>query len=160
MKHTDTELTDRDIISCDMLSQRDRRALVFHILYSADAFDYNTSLESIAENFAHGYDCVIKKEDEVFLIAQEVITRREELDQEILPLLENWKFERLSVATRLILRYALWEFLYTDTPAMIIINEAVELAQCFAEKDGYRFVNGILDEWRKRNKNQDTTEEV
>jgi len=142
---------DQDIISCDMLSQRDRRALVFHILYSADALDYNSSIEAIAENFAHGYNCVIEKTDEVFLVSQEVIGRRDELDKEILPLLENWKFDRLSVATRLILRYALWEFLYTDMPHTIIINEAVELAQCFAEKDGYRFVNGILDEWRKRN---------
>lgn len=142
---------DQERISCDMLSQRDRRALIFHILYSADALDYNSSVEAIVDNFAHGYNCVIEKNDEVFLVAHDVIERRDELDKEILPLLENWKFERLSVATRLILRYALWEFLYTKTPHTIIINEGVELAQCFAEKDGYRFVNGILDEWRKRN---------
>lgn len=139
-------------ISCDNLSQRDRRSLVFHLLYAADAFDYDISTEALIEKFAHGYDCVIDRNDQVFLMAQEVIEKREELDRQILPLLENWKFERLSVATRLILRYAIWELTSTDTSSIIVINEAVELAQCFAEKDAYRFVNGILDEWRKRNR--------
>ena len=138
-------------ISCDMLSQRDRRALIFHLLYAIDAFDYSVSLESIVENFAREYECAINPNDQVFLTTEAVIEQREMLDEQILPFLENWKFERLSVVTRLILRYALWEFTYTDTPHTIVINEAVELAQCFAEKDAYRFINGVLDEWRKHN---------
>ncbi len=119
-------------ISCDNLSQRDRRSLVFHLLYAADAFDYEISTEGIVEKFAHGYDCVIDRNDQVFHVAQQVIEHRDQLDKQILPLLENWKFDRLSVATRLILRYAIWEFTTTDTPSTVVINEAVELAQCFA----------------------------
>jgi len=38
-----------------------------------------------------------------------------------------------------------WELLFTDTPTSIIINEAIELAKDFAEKDAYKFVNGLLD---------------
>lgn len=150
---------EQEQLSCDTLNQRDRRSLIFHLLYAADAFDYSASLESIVENFAHEYGCVINKEDQVFMTAQAVIEKRDELDQQVLPLLENWKFERLSVATRLILRYAILEFLYTDTAHTIVINEAVELAQCFAEKDAYRFVNGVLDEWRKRNTPQEVEAE-
>jgi N utilization substance protein B len=145
-------------ISCDSLSQRDRRSLVFHLLYAADAFDYEISTEALVEKFAHGYDCIIDRNDQVFHVAQEVIENRDALDQQIFPLLENWKFDRLSVATRLILRYAVWELTKTDTPSVVVINEAVELAQCFAEKDAYRFVNGILDEWRKRNRPEEIIE--
>lgn len=144
-------IPEAGVISCDMLNQRDRRSLIFHLLYAADAFDYSSSLESIIETFAHNYDCVVLPEDQVFYTAKQVVEKRNDLDATIQPLLENWRFDRLSVATKLILRYALWEFTYTDTPHTVIINEAVELAQCFAEKDAYRFVNGILDEWRKRN---------
>jgi transcription antitermination protein NusB len=43
------------------------------------------------------------------------------------------------------LLFAVWEFKNTETDARIIINEAIELAKCFAEEDAYRFVNGILD---------------
>ena len=152
-----TELTS---ISCDTLSQRDRRALIFHLLYAMDAFDYQTSLDAIVENFAHEYECIINKDDVIFLTTQTIIDKRQQLDEAIFPLLENWKFERLSVSTRLILRYAMWELLYTDTTPNIVINEAVELAKCFAEKDAYKFINGILDEWRKRNRPESEKPEV
>jgi N utilization substance protein B len=39
----------------------------------------------------------------------------------------------------------------TDLDVPVVINEALELAKIFAEKDGYKFVNGVLDEWAKRN---------
>lgn len=144
-----------DVVSCDTLSQRDQRSLVFHLLYAMDSFDYDVSLESIIENFAHNYDCIVQRNDAVFEAAQAVIEKREELDKEIQPLLANWRFERLGVATRLILRYAFWELLNTDTDQVVIINEAVELTKCFAEDDAYKFVNGVLDEWRKK---QDSSE--
>ena len=144
--------TDFAPISCDTLSQRDRRALIFHLLYAADALDYQSSINAIVENFAHGYGCIIDTDDSIFTAAEGTIEQRQQLDDAILPLLENWKFDRLSVSTRLILRFGMWEFLFTDTPPNIVINEAVELAKCFAEKDAYKFINGILDEWRKRNK--------
>ena len=72
------------------------------------------------------------------------------LDEECKPLLSNWRFERLGMCTKLILRYALWELQTTDTNPTIVINEAIELAKCFAEKDAYKFVNGILDEALKK----------
>jgi N utilization substance protein B len=39
----------------------------------------------------------------------------------------------------------LWELLNTDTDPRIVMNEAIELAKCFAEDDAYRFINGLLD---------------
>ena len=64
----------------------------------------------------------------------------------IKPVLANRRIDRLGCVTLLILRMGLWELLYTKTPVNIVINEAVELAKSFAEKDSYRFVNGILDQ--------------
>jgi N utilization substance protein B len=63
-----------------------------------------------------------------------------------MPFLHNWRFDRIGCCTKLILRFAMWELFYTDTPDSIVINEAVELAKCFSEKDAYKFINGILDE--------------
>ena len=40
---------------------------------------------------------------------------------------------------------ALWELMETETPSTIVLNEAIELAKCFSEKDAYKFVNGVLD---------------
>lgn len=147
---------DKDTPS-DQLPLRDQRALVFHLLYAMDAFDYQTSLESIADNLSRGFNCSIKFTDKVFIQASHIITQRELLDQEILPLLDNWRFERLGVCTKLILRLALWELKNTSTEPTIIINEAIELAKCFAEQDAYKFINGVLDEWFKR---KNSSEEI
>lgn len=138
-------------VSSTQLTQRDQRALVFHLLYALEAFDYSTSLESIAENISREYGFIILGSDPVFLAAAGVSAETAFLDGEIQPLLANWRFERLSSTTRIIVRYALWEMLRLQTPASIVINEAVELAKCFAETNAYRFVNGILDEWARKN---------
>jgi transcription antitermination protein NusB len=137
-------------VSCNELGQREQRSLLFHLLYAADALDYSASLESIAENISREYGFVILSTDTIFTTASAVIAQRVDLEKEIEPLLANWRFDRLSVATKLIVRYAIWEMLHTETAPSIVINEAVELAKCFAENNAYRFINGVLDEWAKR----------
>lgn len=131
------------------LTQTEQRSLVFHLLYTADCFDYETSLESIVDNFARGYGIIIPVESDVYKKAAAVIQERNQLDQLIIPHIENWRFERLGVPTKLILRLALWELRNTEIDPAVIINEAVELAKCFAEKDAFKFVNGVLDNYVK-----------
>jgi N utilization substance protein B len=59
---------------------------------------------------------------------------------------EHWRIERLAVIDRLILRVAVWELRHeSDTPAPVVINEAIELARRFGTDNAVRFVNGVLD---------------
>jgi len=132
-------------ISYDDLSRRDVRSLVFHFLYAADAFNYEESLESIIDNFNRGFDLNVPLDGEIFNVVTMIINKRDELEKIYEPFLANWRSERISTCTKLILLFAIWELKYTETDARIIINEAIELAKCFAEEDAYRFVNGILD---------------
>jgi len=134
-----------ELISDNITARRKMRSLLFHILYAADAFDYETPALEIAINFNREYDTNINLEGEIIQAVNEIAQKRDELDEQIVPFLENWKFERIGRCTLLILRYAIWEILYTSTPHTIVINEAIELAKCFAEQDSYKFVNGILD---------------
>jgi transcription antitermination protein NusB len=63
---------------------------------------------------------------------------------------ENWRLERMNVLDRLILRLAVYEFLHEpETPARVIINEALELARTFSTDDSVRFINGVLDAVRR-----------
>ncbi len=132
-------------IAYNDLSRRDVRSLIFYLLYASEAFDYQESLSAIVDNFNRGFEVDIPVDSEVVKVAQAVIDERDVLDDQYKPLLSNWRFERVGVSTKLILRFATWELLHTDTDSRIIINEAVELAKRFAEKDAYKFVNGILD---------------
>jgi N utilization substance protein B len=61
----------------------------------------------------------------------------------------NWRLERVAAIDRAILRLGLYELRSTETPAKVIINEAVELAKKFSSDDAGGFVNGILDTYRK-----------
>jgi len=131
------------------LSRRDVRSLIFHLLYAADAFEYQESLQSIVDMFCDGYNIDIPRHSEVFSITNQIIAHRDKLDATCEPLLSNWRMDRISVCTKLILRYALWELYNTDTDQRIVINEAIELAKCFAEKDAHKFINGILDKAAK-----------
>ena len=74
----------------------------------------------------------------------------ESIDPMIVEAAENWRIERMNVLDRLILRLAIYEFLHEpETPARVIINEALELARTFSTDDSVRFINGILDAVRK-----------
>jgi transcription antitermination protein NusB len=127
------------------LSQRDKRSLVVHILYAYQAHDNDTSLNAIVESVTQGFDVQTSIDDDLYQAIKSIIECESELDEKLVPLLDNWRIERLGCCTHIILRYAIWELLHTDTPSTIIINEAVELSKCFTEKDAYKFVNGIVD---------------
>jgi N utilization substance protein B len=61
---------------------------------------------------------------------------------------ENWAISRLSSTDHNILRLAIYEILFMETPRVIVINEAVELAKRFGTADSPGFVNGVLDKLR------------
>lgn len=78
------------------------------------------------------------------------IQRVAEIDAQIAAHAKNWRLERMAVLDRLILRMAIYELIAEpETPAKVIINEALELARTFSADDAVPFVNGVLDGVRK-----------
>jgi len=74
-----------------------------------------------------------------------------EIDRLLRESIENWRLERLGAVDRSVLRMAVHEFLHEpDTPRIVIIDEAIELAKRFGGEESGQFVNGILDALRKR----------
>jgi N utilization substance protein B len=69
-----------------------------------------------------------------------------EIDGKIRSVIENWDFGRLEVVDRNILRVAVYEmFECSETPPIVAINEAIEIAKRLGTPDSPRFVNGVLD---------------
>ena len=150
-------LDERYDLVCTELTQTEQRSLVLHLLYVLYAFDYDMSVEAVADMFNRGFGIEIPRDSAVFLQTASISQDRELLDQMILPLIENWNLERLGVITRLILQLSLWELKNTSIDSAVIINEAIELAKCFAEKDSYKFINGVLDEYVKHHREKEET---
>jgi N utilization substance protein B len=58
---------------------------------------------------------------------------------------KNWRVSRMAAVDRNILRLACYELMRTDTPASVILDEAIELARRFGSDASPAFVNGVLD---------------
>ena len=75
---------------------------------------------------------------------------RDAIDVVIEKYAKNWSLARMSVIDRNVLRLAIYEMMYRDDiPAVVSINEAVDIAKYFNTRESGRFVNGILDRVRK-----------
>ena len=71
-----------------------------------------------------------------------------ELDEIIANHLENWTIDRLNYVDKMIIRFAVYEMKYTDTPFEVIINEAIELTKKYTNLDDDKaksFNNKLLD---------------
>ena len=120
------------------------RELALKALYQIDIRGGSTreELALMFENFQAG--------DSVRRFAAELVEgverERAELDSRVAEVLEHWSMGRLSRVDLNILRMALFELLrMADIPARVTIDEAIELAKTYGDKDSGRFVNGVLD---------------
>ncbi len=79
-----------------------------------------------------------------------VNAHRAELDAIIGSRTVGWRFDRLALLDRNILRLGVYELLYRDdVPAEVAMDEAVELAKRYGTEQAQSFINGILDRvWR------------
>lgn len=69
----------------------------------------------------------------------------EKIDERIKTRAEHWRIERMAIVDRNVLRLAVYEFLYEETPHTVVINEALEIARRFSTFEATQFINGILD---------------
>jgi len=67
------------------------------------------------------------------------------VDDRIRTRAEHWRIERMAIVDRNVLRLAVYEFLFEDTPHTVVINEALEIARRFSTFEATQFINGILD---------------
>jgi transcription antitermination protein NusB len=84
-------------------------------------------------------------------LAHDTVGRLETIDPLIAETADRWRPERMAILDRLILRMAVCELLRDrETPAPVVINEALELARTFSSEESVKFINGMLDAIRKK----------
>ena len=80
---------------------------------------------------------------EVFFGVNEHLAEIEQMMEECLV---GWNKNRISITSMAILRLGAFELLYKeDIPALVTINECVELSKKFDDEKTYTFVNGVLN---------------
>ena len=126
MKHTRSELREKIMI----------------ILYQIDFYK--------KENMEFEIKDVIKEQveienDFVNLIVFGVLEKQETLIELIEKHLKNWSFKRLGNTDQAILKLSVFELMYTSTPKVVVINEAIELAKKYSDEKVVPLINGVLD---------------
>jgi len=104
---------------------------------------YPSILQAIAEQEE------LKPDNPSLPFAEELIRNTiihlEEIEKRIAAHSDNWSLQRIISLDRNILRVAGYEMLFTDTPAGVIINEAIEIAKKYSSESSGKFINGVLD---------------
>ena len=124
------------------LTRSELREKIMTILYQINVYSSN--------KIEYDVDFIIKEVnpiDNEFVkdVVYGVVTKKEELDEIANKYLNKWTIDRLGNTDQSIIRMAIYELLYTDTPGIVVINEAVELAKSFSDDDVKNMINGILD---------------
>ena len=126
-----------------MKKRRKAREIALFTLYKFDVSEENLS-ECLNDILS-----MKRYDDEIINFAKRLIAtiekNRETIDRKIQQFSKNWKFERMAIIDRNILRIATSEILFMpDIPEKVSINEAVEIAKTYSSSDSYAFINGIL----------------
>ena len=131
------------------MSQRSRaREVALQVLYQDDL---NPKC-----NPAVGDDMINRRlgSPELVEFARELVAgvrrNRDQLDQAIEQVAENWSLDRMAATDRNVIRLGAFEILHTDTPDRVAVDEAVELAKRFGSAQSGPFINGILDQVMNR----------
>lgn len=74
-----------------------------------------------------------------------VITYENEIIEVANTYLDGWTIDRLGNTDQAILKLGIYELLYTDTPEVVCINEAVELAKLYSDDSVRKMINGVMD---------------
>ena len=59
--------------------------------------------------------------------------------------LNKWTMDRLNKVDQAILALGVYELLYTETPSVVAINEAIELSKKYSDEAVTKMINGVLD---------------
>ena len=128
-------------------SKRPIRKCICQVFLS---LEFGTNVET-ACRFAYTHD---REDTDVqlpaFLIdlVSGVQAKKEELDKQITQHLKvGWTIERLTLVERNLLRLGVFEITSFDTPQLVAVNEAIELAKDFSDQKSARFINGLLSQF-------------
>lgn len=118
------------------------RKQIMTILYQINVYETNKMNYNVEEVIN---DVLEIDNDFVKDIVYGVMTYKKEIDELANKYLNNWTIDRLGNTDQAIIRMGIYELKYSDTPDIVVINEAVELAKLYSDDKVKNMINGVLD---------------
>jgi N utilization substance protein B len=140
--------------------RRESRELALQILYALDA-NPSSGIRETLQTFREEQTEVMSRVREFAEdIVRGVQEQRQIIDRAITARSKNWSLARMPLVDLNVMRMAAYELMFRqDIPKKVSINEAIEIARKFGDKDSPAFVNGILDEIEACPKTEEASEE-
>lgn len=122
------------------------RVLYQIFLYKKNKIDYTTNgvIEEYMDNIPLEEHKIINT-DFLKELVEGVLNNINDIDNNISKYLENWTIDRLGLTDQAIIRISVYELLYTNTPNLVCINEAIELSKKYSDEKVSKMINGVLD---------------
>jgi len=126
------------------------RARALQAVYAWDVRGRTDALSNVAR--AVWDDIGIPRDERLFALIIVAAVEKDlgPIDADLEAITTNWRMDRLGVIERCVLRIAAAELRQMETPARVVLQEAVRLAERFGSEQSARFVNGVLDALARR----------
>ena len=138
------------------MSRRKSRILAFQALFSFDMG--KEPLEQLlklewADNSSEGQENSADTDSNDFarLLIAGTINHLQDIDDKIKKHLSaSWEFDRVNKVSLAVLRISVFQLLYQkETPATVVIDEAISIVKKYGSDDAFKFINAVLDNIRK-----------
>ncbi len=127
------------------LTRTEAREKIMVILYQIDFYKKENIEYNLEDVFHENLEMDNKYVKD---IVNGVLENQDKVDETISKYLDNWDLDRLGKTDRAILRLSTYEMMYYDTPKVVVINEAVELAKKYSDDKVVKLINAVLDKVR------------
>lgn len=101
------------------------------------------------ETIKVNYDLSLEEVLALDEVAEDILSKKEAIDEKIEAQSENWKIKRMLKSDLTLLRMGIYELFYQGTALISLIDDYLEIAKSYNGEESYKFINAILDNYYK-----------
>ena len=125
-----------------MKNRSELREIIMKVLYQVSIYE-DAKIEYDVDDLIH--EALDIENSFVNDTVKGVIEKKKDIYKLANKYLKDWKIERLNKVDQAILSIGIYELMYTETPSVVSINEAIELSKKYSEDAVVKMINGVLD---------------
>ncbi len=125
-----------------MKNRSELREVIMKIIYQTYILDKTKNKYDVEELIKEQLEV---ENDYVNNCVNGIIKNQKEINELANKYMNNWTVDRLNKVDQAIISLGIYELIYTDTPSIVAINEAIELSKKYSEDAVTKMINGILD---------------
>ena len=125
-----------------MKNRSELREVIMKVIYQVNLFEDSNLEYDLGDLIKEQLEI---KNDFVNSSVDGIIEHKKEIYELANKYLNKWTIERLNKVDQAILALGIYELMYTDTPSIVAINEAIELSKVYSDESVTKMINGVLD---------------